>query len=349
VKNRLLLILLAVVLVVSLVAFAACKAEEAPPVEEEPPLTTFEFKFAGAITPGGDYEAFWQSWCDDIARLTNNRVKIKIYFGATLGPAADQLKMLDTGVADIVYHVPPWTPGAFPLSEGASLPFLTPTPTSTVQYGRYLVYWDKCTEYKNYKVIALGASPSGRLWFTNKKVTTLADMKGLRIRTGGGVIGLIPEALGAVNTPVPAVDLVMALERGTVDAVLIDPGYLDMIKGWEVLDYGIDIPFYLGTHQVLMSKKVWDSLPVDLQVIVDNYCQGTWSKWLEYTIDWEKRALANMTKGGTEIYSLDEAELVRWRQLLVPLVDSWAKEQDAKGIPASQAVEIARKLTFYEK
>ena len=34
-KNRVLLVLLAIVLTLSLVAFAACKAEEAPPVEEE--------------------------------------------------------------------------------------------------------------------------------------------------------------------------------------------------------------------------------------------------------------------------------------------------------------------------
>jgi len=34
-KNRVLLIFLAVVLVVSTVAFAACKAEEEPPVVEE--------------------------------------------------------------------------------------------------------------------------------------------------------------------------------------------------------------------------------------------------------------------------------------------------------------------------
>ena len=34
-KNRILLIFLALVLTVSLAAFAACKAEEAPPVVEE--------------------------------------------------------------------------------------------------------------------------------------------------------------------------------------------------------------------------------------------------------------------------------------------------------------------------
>ncbi len=33
-KNRALLVLLAIVLVVSLAAFVACKAEEEPPVEE---------------------------------------------------------------------------------------------------------------------------------------------------------------------------------------------------------------------------------------------------------------------------------------------------------------------------
>ena len=187
------------------------------------------------------------------------------------------------------------------------------------------------------------------MWFTDKKVTTLADMQGLKIRTGGGVLGRIPTALGASDVGVPAIDVPMALERRTVVGICIDPGYLEMIQAWEVLKYGIETPIYLGTHQVLMSKRAWDSLPCDLQLIMGEYCHGTWSKWLEYTIDWEKRALDAMVKGGVEIYSLSDAELARWRGLLEPIVDDWVKEQEAKGIPAREAVDIARKLTIYEK
>lgn len=348
-KKKILLVFLAIMLVVSLAAFGACGEEEVAPTTPTIGTEVFEFNFAGAIPAGGDYGAFWQAWADDIERLTNGRVKITIYFGGTLGPATDQLEMLKTGIAHIVYHVPPWTAGVFPLSEGASLPFVTPTPTAVFQYGRYILQWDKCTEYDDYKVLALGASPSGRIWFTDKKVTTLEDMKGLKIRSGGGVIGRIPPSLGASTVGVAAIDIYMALERGTVEGILIDPGYLQMIKGWEVLKYGISNPLYLGTHQILMSKEAWDSLPCDLQLIVGEYCQGTWSKWLVYAIEWETRALNALIEGGTEIYSLSEAEMARWKNLLEPIVDDWITEQEAKGVPAREAVEIARTLTTYEK
>jgi hypothetical protein len=49
------------------------------------------------------------------------------------------------------------------------------------------------------------------------------------------------------------------------------------------------------------------------------------------------------------MYDLSEAELARWKALWEPLVDEWITEQEAKGLPAREAVEAARKLTFYEK
>ena len=70
---------------------------------------------------------------------------------------------------------------------------------------------------------------------------------------------------------------------------------------------------------------------------------------VEYAIDWEIRAHDTLRANGMEIYSLSDAELARWKELLVPLIDQWAEDMDAKGLPGSEAVEIARKLRIYEK
>ena len=348
-KKKILLALLAMVLVVSLAAFGACAEEEGAPVEGEGPSQVFEFNFACPVPLTGTYGEFFESFGSDIERITNGRVKITNYFGGTLGGATEQLEMLESGTAHIIYHVPPWSPGIFPLSELPALPFVCATPTAIFQYGKYLLQWDKSTEYDNYKVIAMGAPPSGRFYFTDKKVTSLEDLQGMKIRTGGGIYTRIVEALGASAVVTTSGDIYMTLERGIADGVTVDPGMMEMIKAWEIVKYGINTPLYLGIHELLMSKTTWDSLPADLQLILDEYFQGFMTRWLVVAIDWETKAYDALVAGGVEMYDISDAELARWTALWEPLVEEWITEQEAKGLPAREAVEIARKLAFYEK
>ena len=130
-QNRVLVIFLAIALVMSMVAFTACgEDEEAPPPTTENDLEVFELNFAIGVPLPGAYGAFFESFGTDIERITNGRVKITNYFGGTLGSAAEQLEMLKSGAAHIIYHISPWSPGVFPLSELPALPFVCATPPS---------------------------------------------------------------------------------------------------------------------------------------------------------------------------------------------------------------------------
>jgi TRAP-type C4-dicarboxylate transport system substrate-binding protein len=351
-KNRVLLIFLALVLVVSMAAFTACGGEEEPtpttpttPPEPE----VIEFNFACPVPLTGSYGAFFESFGTDIERITNGRVKITNYFGGTLGAATDQLDMLKSGTAHIIYHTPSWSPGVFPLSGLPALPFLAATPTAMTLYGKFLQQWDKCTELDDFKVIGMTGPPSGRMWFTDKKVTSLEDIKGMKIRTSAGTYAKTVEALGASAVVTPTADPYMTLERGIAEGVTTDPGYMEMIKAWEVVKYGLNTPFYLGIHELLMSRDVWDSLPADLQVILDEYFEGFNSRWLMVAIEWETTATATLTSNGIELYDLSDAELARWKARMEPLVEEGIEEQEAEGLPGREAVEAARALTFYEK
>ena len=350
-KKKILLIF-SMLLIVTLIASVGCAAPaETPDTAPAPPPAapeTFDLKFQIPVNIPGDFTDFWQAWCDDIAAATNNRVNITLFMGATLGKATEQLEMLKTGVADIVYHVPPWTPGAFPLAEAASLPYLTATPTSIYFYGNYLMQWDKCEEFNNYKPLEFGSSPSGLLFFTDKKVTSLEEMKGLKMRAAGP-IGKTMETLGASSVPTPTVDVYMALERGTVDGIAIDAGALSGMKGYEVVKYGIANPLYLSTHMVIMSKATWESLPVDLQLIMSEFTKGHQMRWLEFVIDWDQSAVKLMEDNGVEMYFLAPDEADRWKALLAPEIDAYIAAKGAEGLPAAEAIAVAKKMTHYEK
>src|SRR6185295_19275056 len=65
-------------------------------------------------------------WCDKVAKDSNNRLKCQIY------PAKD-------GVADIVWTLPGYTAGRYPMMEVFELPFMSATaePTSQAAWEYY--------------------------------------------------------------------------------------------------------------------------------------------------------------------------------------------------------------------
>ncbi|MDI6725954.1 MAG: hypothetical protein QMD32_03235, partial [Smithellaceae bacterium] len=76
--------------------------------------------------------------------------------------------------------------------------------------------------YKGYNIINFpmgntGAQMGG--WY-RKEIKSMADMKGLKMRTAG-LAGKVMERLGVVTVSMPAGEIYTSLEKGTIDAVII--------------------------------------------------------------------------------------------------------------------------------
>lgn len=105
-------------------------------------------------------------------------------------------------------------------------------------------------------------------WF-KKEIKSLKDLKGLKMRIPGHA-GDVVERAGVKPTLIPAGELYMALERGTLDALeWVNPA-LDLPLGFQkIAKY-----YYTGWHepaaelQVFVNKEKFDALPEDLKTII---------------------------------------------------------------------------------
>ncbi len=102
------------------------------------------------------------------------------------------------------------------------------------------------------------------LYTTKKPVRSVADMKGLKIRTQKSSIAMQSmEALGASPTPISWGELYTALSQGTVDAAENNIPSFVTGRHFEVCKY-----FILTEHQrvpdvLVMSRKIWDELSAE--------------------------------------------------------------------------------------
>jgi TRAP-type C4-dicarboxylate transport system substrate-binding protein len=286
-------------------------------------------------------------WIKTIEKHTGGKLKIKIYPGSTLGKPQAQYDMAQRGVADITWGLLGYTPGRFPLATVMELPFISPSAEigSRMVQRLYDMGYLK-SEFSNVKLLALGMPPNMDLHTNKKLVKTLADLKGMKIRTPSALMGKVIKLWGGVPVPLPAPEIYLALERGVIDAVLLDPLTLMGVRANEVTKYHTKIGVSAPVFFFAMNQKTWVQLPPDIQKVIDKFSGEYWGADINGVIAHRASlgVLKKLEQTGHTVYSLPQAELQRWQEAAVPVFDEWVKDMEARGFSGSAVLRETRHL-----
>ena len=109
---------------------------------------------------------------------------------------------------------------------------------------------------------------------SNRPVTSLEELKGLKIRTAQAETRMaVWDALGANPTPLAFSELYMALQNGTVDAqdnLLVTP---IISKVAEVQKYLIPTEHIVASMELVMNKGKLESMPEEYQELIRKVCK----------------------------------------------------------------------------
>src|SRR3546814_463063 len=153
---------------------------------------------------------------------SGGRIKIEIYTSMQLGgkpPALyDQVR---DGVVDIVWTLPGYTAGRFPITEVFELPFMAASAEATSQAIHEFYLQHAKEEFGDVHPLMVHVHAPGSLHMRGKEVRTLADLNGLKVRAPTRMTNAALEALGAtpIGMPVPAVP--ESLARGVIDGAAL--------------------------------------------------------------------------------------------------------------------------------
>lgn len=294
---------------------------------------------------------FMVPWCDKIAKESSNRLKCQIYPAMSLGGTPAQLyDQAKDGVADIVWTLPGYTAGRFPLSEVFELPFMM---TDTQAGSRAL--WDYVQlhakeEFRDVRLLSLHVHGPGVIHARDRQVKALDDLKGMKIRAPTRLTNRLLAALGAtpVGMPVPAVP--EALSKGVIDGAVIPWEVVPSIKVQELTRFHTETDrnfpaLYAATFVFAMNPAKYNSLPADLKKIIDANSGAQLSSQagaLFAAADAPARKLAEARKN--QFYTLPAAELAKWRKAAEPIQEDWIRERNRDGQPGLKLVESARAL-----
>src|SRR6267142_1244209 len=138
--------------------------------------------------PPTHHLTIWQAnWAAEVEKATGGRVKFQSLPKAPAAPPGTFDAVRD-GLVDLSYVTASYTPARHILPLMAELPGMADTSeVNSVAYSR--IHWkhfQKVGEYKGVKLLAVWTHGPGQM-FTKRPINGINDVKGLKIRTGGGM------------------------------------------------------------------------------------------------------------------------------------------------------------------
>jgi TRAP-type C4-dicarboxylate transport system substrate-binding protein len=278
-------------------------------------------------------------WVDKIEKLSEGKVKFTFYPGGALGNPTVQYDILLKGITDIAFVVHHYEAGVFPLTSALRLPFAADSGKSGSAklwkiYDQYMK-----NEYKQVKVLWLFSSAPTQFQTTKKFVENLEDLKGMKIRSMGRDVTDVLKILGAVPVNMPITDVYTALERGTVDGMTLPWEVLRPFKLFEVTKYTSVVNIFPVTFGIFMNKKKWDSLPPDIQRLIDdNIGEKQFVLAGQRMDEADHRSRTFCVEKGMKVYTLPEQEKARWKERVRPHLDKWVQDMESKGLPGKEVL-----------
>ncbi|MBA9027416.1 MULTISPECIES: TRAP transporter substrate-binding protein [Bacillaceae] len=178
---------------------------------------------------------------------------------------------------------------------------------------------------------------------TNSKhpVETVEDLKGLKIRTMENEIHLdLWKSLGANPTPMAFGELFVSLQQGVIDGQENPYASIYQSKFYEVQKYVSDTNHVYTPFLLLLSKKVWDELTPEQQVILKE--AGVEAGKYNRQVNREDNAESLEKLKETLTFSeISPEELERFKQLAQPTIEKY-KDKIGAGIVDEYMKEIAK-------
>jgi len=208
---------------------------------------------------------------------------------------------------------------------------------NSIAYSR--VYWKhfhKVGEYKGVKLLGVFTHGPGQM-FTKKTVNTIADVQGLKIRTGGGVAEKVAKALGASAFVKPAPESYELLSSGVADGVFFPMESIVSFKLETVLTQATLFPggMYSSAFGFFMNEDKWNKLSKQDQDALEKI-SGEWiarhagNSWDAA----DQKGLDALKKSGVKIVNANPELVAEVKKRSAPIVDEWITAANAKGVNA---------------
>jgi TRAP-type C4-dicarboxylate transport system substrate-binding protein len=301
---------------------------------------TIELKLSHFVPPQHAFHKWVVTWTEKIEKESGGRLKFTIYpNGQLVGPPQRQLDAARNGVTDISWVLHGVTPGRYPITELANLPFawkgteddIVKTAVRMTELApKYLA-----AEHTGLHILFMSmANPI--VVYSKSPITKLDDFKGMKIRYASAANKILLDSLGATTLLVPPPDSQDALAKGIIAGATFphEAGLAYDLAG--VVKYALDPGMASATFVMAMNPAKYNSLPADLKALLDKEAGvaaaesfgKAWAAQEKFARELET------SKKGLIINRLSDADIAKLKEFAKKQTDDEIAKLEKEGKPA---------------
>ncbi len=275
-----------------------------------------EWDLPSAWAPTNYHGVCLKIFADEVYERTNGQVKINIHYGGALGyTGAEMLSVVRDGlvpIGDILKNAQTGEEKFFGIT---SLPFLAP---GVVEL-RMLQFFtrpveDRILEKHNQKMLYQVPWPSRNV-YSKKRIDTLEDLKGLKIRVVSKEDSDLFTLLGATPIQMPWGEVVTSLATGVIDGVATSSSSGVDGKFWEFLGYASRWNWHSSEDMVNVNLDAWNRLTPELRKIIETTARELEPKFTVIALEDTWKAEKTLIENGIEVYDPNPELVNKFREI----------------------------------
>ena len=283
------------------------------------PAAEYTLKFATLAPPGSTWMNLLEDWGKTVKERSQGRLEFKFYPGGVQGDEPDVLKKMRFGQLNGGAFTGYGIGQMYSPARVLEVPFLFDN-YAEIDQVRTQFTPEFEAGFKEHGYHLLGWMEVGFVYFFSQQpINTLDDLKQRRIWLWQG--DALGEAMFRAShlAPVPLsiTDVFTSLSTGLIDTVYCTPLASIALQWFTKTQYVTSVPMTNGIGGLIVSNRFFDSLPSDLQILLDETGRETGERLIAATRVDNAKSLDVLKKEGLKFVmqpdQVDHQELLRMR------------------------------------
>jgi len=313
--------------------------------EQKPVTLTFHHFLSPKAPP---HSKIFEPWARNLEKISNGKIKVELFPSMSMGGKPNELyKQVRDGSSDIVFTIAGYSPGVFSRSEAFELPTMQGSDSLKTAHIIKENFDLIKEDYKDVKPILVAVAGNYMLHTSTKKIDSINDLKGLKLRSPSRTGAWYISELGAEPVGMPLPDVPQALSKNAIDGAVLPMEIFPALKFQDLTKYSTELKngggFGNSVAVILMNKKRFESLSKELQGYIEQSAgKDLLTKYGQLMIDLEEPGKNLQRKSGGEVITLSADESDKFNEAGKKVVNKWVNEMNDKGIDGKKIVDTVR-------
>jgi TRAP-type C4-dicarboxylate transport system substrate-binding protein len=270
-------------------------------------------------------------FAEDVKKATNGALDIKVHSANSLIKNPEIKRAVQTGQVQIGEIFKPNLGPEDPVFELDAIPFFA------ASYKEARALLDVSRPAISEKLLKQGLRvlymvpwPS-QAFFTKKPINSVAELKGLKMRTYNAQTARLAQLMGAVPTTVQATEIPQAFSSGIIDTMFTSAPTAVTTKAWDYTKFVYDTQAWVPKNVVFVNERSFQALPEAVRKVVLEQAALAERRGWEWSQRDNDESPKVLVKNGMTLTAISPAFSAELKKIGDQMLDDWLKKAGPDG------------------